>query len=245
LFQSAPLAVVLVLLGGTVARAQATPREQRQRTLTLTGNPADPPHEVHVAPDTPTVLLFSADILKKTVRVDGSRIRIVDAGERSLIVQPVSALGEGEREELEVLFADGKTPEWAVFALVAHPSEVDMLINVSRRELLASPCLAEGRKKLRGPEDLLLLGYMDGKGVRTVAMDLTRDDARSGGRMQETTASRSSSSTQPSNFIGSRLPSTAERALAASLVHGVRSRRPRYRFRHRREGVTAESLPYH
>jgi len=117
LFQPAPLAVALVLLGGTVARAQATPREQRQRSITVTGHPAESPHEVRVAPDTPTVLLFGSEIRKKSVRVDATRIRVVDAGECSLILQAVSAWGDGERPELEVQFADGKAPERAVFVL--------------------------------------------------------------------------------------------------------------------------------
>jgi uncharacterized protein (TIGR02268 family) len=189
LFQSAPLALLLVLLGGTAAPAQVTPRELRQRTLTLTGNPAAPPDEVHVAPETPTVLLFGEDILKKAVRVDGKRIRVVDAGERSLIVQPVSALGQGEREELEVLFADGKAPQRAVFALVSHPSEVDTLLNVERRELLHPTCPTEGRRELREPEDLLLLDYMDDTGVPTAKLSRTGDEA-SGLRLPEGVAYR-------------------------------------------------------
>lgn len=90
LFQSAPLAVALVLLAGTVARAQATAREQRQRTVT--GNPAEPPHEVRVSTDSPTVFLFSSEILKKAVRVDASRIRVVDAGERSITASHWSSM---------------------------------------------------------------------------------------------------------------------------------------------------------
>jgi Protein of unknown function (DUF2381) len=98
LFQSAPLAVALVLLVGTGARAQATAREPRQRTVTLTGNPAEPPHEVHVSDETPTVFLFGSEIRKKSVRVDTTRIRVVDAGEQSrTIVVPPS--GGGERGE--------------------------------------------------------------------------------------------------------------------------------------------------
>jgi uncharacterized protein (TIGR02268 family) len=99
LFQSAPLAFALVLLGGTVARAQATACEQRQRSITVTTNPAESPHEVRVAPDTSTVFLFGSEIRKKAVRVDATRIRVVDAGEQSIILQAVSALENGERQE--------------------------------------------------------------------------------------------------------------------------------------------------
>lgn len=173
MFQSAPLAVVLILLGGTLASAQDPARAQRQRSVTVTGDPAKPPPEVHVSPETPTVLLFSVDIRKQSVRVDEARIRVVDAGEQSLIVRAVEPLGEGERVELEVPFADGKVP--ARFALVPHASEVDTVINVTRREPLAPPCPGEVPVRVRRPEDLLLLDYMDKSGVRTAGIKFLRD----------------------------------------------------------------------
>jgi uncharacterized protein (TIGR02268 family) len=181
LFQSAPLAVVLVLLAGTVARAQATAREPRQRTVTVTGNPAEPPHEVHVSHQTPTVFLFGSEIRKKSVRVDTTRIRVVDTGEQSrlLMVQAVSPLGEDERHDLEVAFTDGKSPARAAFALVAHASDVDTLINVARQEPTAPACPAEVRAEVRAPEDLLLLGYMGKGGVPTTKIP-SRNDAAHG-----------------------------------------------------------------
>lgn len=180
MFQSAPLAVALVLLTGTVARAQATAREPRQRTVTVTGNPAEPPHEVHVSNETPTVFLFGSEIRKKSVRVNTTRIRVVDTGEqsRSIIVQAVSPLEAGERYELEVEFADGKAPARAVFALVAPASDVDTLINVARQAPAAPVCPAEARAGVRGPEDFLLSGYMGESGVPTAKLNPTTDDAQ-------------------------------------------------------------------
>ena len=58
----------------------------------------------------PTVLLFPADIQKKTITVDRSRIRVVDTGTRSIIVQAVDDYRPDERQELEVFFADGRAP---------------------------------------------------------------------------------------------------------------------------------------
>ena len=180
MFQSAPLAVVLVLLAGTVARAQATAREPRQRTVTVTGNPAEPPHEVHVSAETPTVFLFGSEIRKKSVRVDSKRIRMVDAGEQSrlLMVQAVSPLGDGERHELEVEFTDGKAPARAAFVLVAHPSDVDAFVTVARQQPAAPTCPAEVRAAVRAPEDLLLLGYMGEGGVPTSEIPQGYDDAQ-------------------------------------------------------------------
>lgn len=180
MFQSAPLAVALVLLAGTAARAQATARESRQRTVTVTGNPAEPPHEVHVSDETPTVFLFGSEIRKKSVRVDTTRIRVVDAGEqsRTIVVQAVSPLGGGERHELEVEFADGKPPARAVFSLVAHSSDVDAFVTVARKQPAAPACPAEVRAGVRGPEDFLLLGYMGKSGVLTAEIGFTRDAAQ-------------------------------------------------------------------
>ncbi|EAU67031.1 hypothetical protein STIAU_3501 [Stigmatella aurantiaca DW4/3-1] len=171
---------MLVLLAGTVARAQATAREPRQRTVTVTGNPAEPPHEVHVSDETPSVFLFGSEIRKKSVRVDTTRIRVVDTGEQSrlLMVQAVNPLGEGERHELEVEFADGKTPARAVFALVAHPSDVDAFVTVARQQPVTPACPAEVRAAVRAPEDLLLLGYMGESGVPTAEIPQETDDAQ-------------------------------------------------------------------
>jgi hypothetical protein len=69
------LVLLLVLFMGVAARAEAVPsRTKRDRPVTVTGNPAEPLPEIHVAADTPTVLLFPADIQKKTITVDESRI---------------------------------------------------------------------------------------------------------------------------------------------------------------------------
>ena len=178
MFQSAPLAVALVLLAGTVARAQATAREPRQRTVTVTGNPAEPPHEIHVSHEVPTGFLFGSDLRKKSLRVDASRIRVLDEGARSIIVQAVKSLGEGERQELEVEFADGKAPARAVFSLVAHASDVDALVSVARQEPATPTCPAEVRAEVGAPEDLLLLGYMGEGGVPTAPIEPRTDAAQ-------------------------------------------------------------------
>ena len=89
----------------------------------------------------------------------------------------MSPLGEGERHELEVEFADGKAPARAVFVLVAPTSYVNTLISVARQEPAAPACPAEVRAQVRAPEDLLLLGYMDKSGVPTAKIGTTADEA--------------------------------------------------------------------
>jgi uncharacterized protein (TIGR02268 family) len=154
------LILALVLLVGTAARAQAAPaRAKRERPVTITGNPADPLPEVRVAADTLTLLWFPAPILKKTLTVDQSRIRVRDVGQSSIIVQAVDDYRADEREELEVFFADGKAPARAAFVLVTDPAEVDTRIDVERPELPNAPCPAEAQPSEHRPEDFVLLGY--------------------------------------------------------------------------------------
>src|SRR5688572_29188797 len=105
------------------ARAQPSPvLVQQKRSITVTGNPADPPHEIHAAKGVATVLLFKSQINEGTVEVDKTRVKIIDAGEWSIIFEPVIELGSDERLVLSVPFADGQR---AVFVLVSSPSEVD------------------------------------------------------------------------------------------------------------------------
>lgn len=59
------------------SRSRAESHEARSE-VALTGNPAEPLPEFHVAPGVPTLLLFPSDINKKTLTVDESRIRVVD-----------------------------------------------------------------------------------------------------------------------------------------------------------------------
>jgi len=193
LFQSVPLALALVLLVGTGARAQAPVPAQPQRTLTLTADPAEPPQRVHVLPDRPIVFMFDADIRGGAVTVDTARVRVLAEGARSLLVQLVKGLGPGERVKLEVPFTDGRAPERATFLLVppAAGEAPDTWLQVTRPAPPEPPppeppCPAPAPERAPGPEDFLLLGYLDGTGVGTAAFrvftDATPSLSFSGGR---------------------------------------------------------------
>ncbi len=78
----------------------------------------------------------------------------MDVGERSLIVMPLVTPGPQERWVLRVRYADGAHPEWAAFALVARPPEVDARIDVVRRAQSLEACqaaLAEARAHAESP----------------------------------------------------------------------------------------------
>ncbi|EAU65519.1 hypothetical protein STIAU_1330 [Stigmatella aurantiaca DW4/3-1] len=172
-----------MLLWGTAARAESAPggRVERTRAVTVTGNPAESLPEVRVAGDTPTLLLFSAPIQKKTLTFDESRIRVLDSGEFTIVVQGVADLQEGERHEIGVFFADGRAPMRAAFVLVTDPSEVDIRIDVRRPELPAMPCPNEAQPRAPLPEDFVLLGYVGEEGVSvTPIKDVDALEHRSG-----------------------------------------------------------------
>ncbi|MBN1206821.1 MAG: DUF2381 family protein, partial [Myxococcaceae bacterium] len=111
MLQPVGLALALALFVGAAARAEAAPsRTKRDRPVTVTGNPAEPLPEIHVAADIPTVLLFPAPILTKTITVDQSRIRVRDADESSTIIQAVEDYRPGLRTGSEVGWRSWRGP---------------------------------------------------------------------------------------------------------------------------------------
>jgi uncharacterized protein (TIGR02268 family) len=165
LFQSAPLALALILLGGAVARAQTAPaREPRRRSVTLTGAPL----EARIAVGVRTLLVFGVPIRGKAAEVDRARIHVVDTGEFSIIIEPLSEPQAGERWTLRIPLADEKAPEVAEIALVSHSSEVDTELDVARRgppdtvcQAACAPCAGMSLT------DALMSGLIGKHGVQT------------------------------------------------------------------------------
>jgi uncharacterized protein (TIGR02268 family) len=153
-------------------------RAKRERPVAAAGNPGEPLPEIHVAADSPTVLLFPADIQKKTLTVDESRIRVLDTGARSIIVQAVPGYQAGERHELAVFFADGQAPARAAFVLVMDPAEVDTRIDVQRPEPPAAACPAGVQRAAPLPEDFVLKGFVTDRGVPTAVFPRVNDGER-------------------------------------------------------------------
>lgn len=175
------LPLTLALAWGATAQAQPATeaRVDRKRSVTIASTPAEPLPVVHVAADTRTLFLFSAPIQRRTLTFDESRIRVLDAGERSIIVQPVANLTDGERQEIGVFFADGQVPTRAAFVLVTDPRNVDALIDVQRPEPANAACQPTAQAPAPKPEDFVLLGYVDKTGV-TTTLGKGVDDAAQG-----------------------------------------------------------------
>jgi uncharacterized protein (TIGR02268 family) len=132
LLQPSTLALVLLLLGA-VARAQLAPsRALRQRSVTVTGNPAEPLPEVRGAKGMGITFHFDGALREESVKVDESRLRVVDVGKNSLLVEPVTEPRADQPSEVSVMFGDVEQ-ERAAFVIVPHPSEVDSWIEVTRR----------------------------------------------------------------------------------------------------------------
>lgn len=177
--QPAPLLTLAVLFffAGVSAAQPAPARTLRQRGVTVAG-PGAPVPEVHLAPDTRTTLVFDADIDKDSVVLDETRVRLVDAGARSLILQLLVKLGDRERLWLRVRFRDGSVPEEAVLALVSHPSEVDTQVDVTRHAQPLAACqaeLAETQALCNAGTlaDLVASGVLDDRGIFTGTLKFT------------------------------------------------------------------------
>ncbi|WP_163784614.1 DUF2381 family protein [Myxococcus vastator] len=185
------LPLALTLAWSAAAQAQPAPgtRVERRRSVTIASTSAEPLPVVHVAADSPTVFLFSSPIQRKTLTFDESRIRVLDAGERSVIIQPLANLGEGERQELGVFFADSRAPARASFVLMTVPAEVDSQIDVQRPEPPSPACPPTTQALAPKPEDFVLLGYVGKAGV-TTSIRKDRGDSAQGLELQSVVSYR-------------------------------------------------------
>ena len=180
------LAAIVFLLLGAAVPAQPAPREPQERRVVLPdGVTGGPVPELRVAAGVVTLLLFDAPLDRGSVELEGrARFQFVDTGERMLALVPATDLRTGEQLGLRVRFADGASPDSAVFVLVTQPSVVDARVRVFRRaqSLAALQAeLAEARAQLEaqkvelarlrsrggagGPAGFALAGLLDASGV--------------------------------------------------------------------------------
>jgi uncharacterized protein (TIGR02268 family) len=136
-----PARALVLLLVVTAAEAQPA----RGRTVTVAARHGEPLPEVWVAAGSTAAIVLDAPVDKESVQLDtppgASRIRVLAVGERSVHFEALMTPGEKERWGLRVRYADGARPEWAAFALVAHPGgEVDMRVDAVRPRLAVEPC---------------------------------------------------------------------------------------------------------
>jgi uncharacterized protein (TIGR02268 family) len=167
--------VVLLLLSGSMAWAEAvlpSAREVKARRLELPLFPSGEVPEVRVALGYLTVLEFGAPLAREAVKVEGreNRFALLEINARTIVLRPAVEWAPTERLLLTVGFADGLAPARAVFALVAHPSEVDGQLQVVRRPLSNEALQARleavlARCETGGLAKVVLSGALDRDGV--------------------------------------------------------------------------------
>jgi hypothetical protein len=128
-----------------------------------------------VAAEYTTAIVLDAPVDKDSVQLDmppgAPRIRVLAVGERSVHFETLVTPGAKERWGLRVRYADGAQPEWAAFALVAHPGgNVDLRINAVRPRQPLEPCqeqLAAAQARCEGgrAEAWVLADRLGGKAV--------------------------------------------------------------------------------
>jgi len=135
------LTLLTVLLPPAVAWAQ--PRLLPGRSATVTGSPAEPAPEIHALVGVTAVIHFDADIDPGSVQVEPTRIKIVDAGPRTILFTLLLELSPAERLGLGVRYTDGAAPAEARFVIVSRPPVADTVLSVRRRQQPLAECQAE------------------------------------------------------------------------------------------------------
>ena len=193
------LLAVLVAVPDAVAWAEAAgplTREVKARSVELARLAAGEVPEVRVAPGFLTVLEFDAALASGAVMVEGreSRFALLEINARTLVLRPAVELAPTERLLLTVGFTDGLAPARVVFALVAHPSEVDGQVQVVRRPYSAEALQSRleavlARCETGGLAKVALSGAVDWSGV--TVKSLKGQHLLSGLEQSSTPASRS------------------------------------------------------
>ncbi len=187
---------------GAAAASQTSARELKGRRVVLSSSSADSVPEIRVSTGVVTTITFedsSIDARALALEGQGSRVKLVDVGERSILLKPLVELAQGERLLLRAPFVDGKAPTQVTFALVSHPAEVDSHVEVLRQPQSVEACqaeladaqarLAEKNAELRmlraraaanGPAGLILAGLLNEKGVKVIRSQVAASPATQG-----------------------------------------------------------------
>nr|WP_302052835.1 DUF2381 family protein [Corallococcus exiguus] len=164
--------MVLLMAGTAAAQPSPSPRQLRQRALSLLASPVDA--SVQVAKGTLTTLTFDSQLLPKSVVVQGrdTHFERFLVEERTVTFKPKVDLADDERLLLTVRFADGAAPQEAIFVLLPAGEQVDAAVEVLRRarnaealqleltQVQAQLAALQGRCGDGGPTGLILSGLL-------------------------------------------------------------------------------------
>jgi len=169
--------------------AQDAPRgrELKRRRVALSVAMAGKSVELRVAPDYLTTLEFDSPVDRASVTLgaSGGHFALFEVTHRTIVLRPAMEIAPGQSVALTVPFTDGLAPPRVVFSLVAHASEVDGQVRVSRlprtaeavqAELdeLRAACAAKDaelealrvRSAASGPAEMVFAGLLNWSGVQ-------------------------------------------------------------------------------
>jgi uncharacterized protein (TIGR02268 family) len=143
---SSPVPLLLLLLAGAAAGAQ--PQPVRARTVTLSGNPAEPVPVVRVGWGLMTVIRFDTNLDRASVQWDRAGFTDVEVGDRAIFLSPTEQLAPGQQWRLRARYLDGARPQWVELGILVDPESVDTQLTVTRLrqpeadcpEVRAQPC---------------------------------------------------------------------------------------------------------
>lgn len=123
-----------------------------------------------------TYFRFDAPIDRASLEVEGrtTLFRVVDVGDRTLMLELAVEPSAAEKLGVRVRYKDGASPAYATFALVSHPTLVDKEVKVVRRLRTSEVPEAEpARCEANGPAGLVLSGLLDKYGVQVTEFHAT------------------------------------------------------------------------
>jgi len=100
-----------------------------------------------------TLVRFDAPIVLASVQADTTLVKVVKGDERSLLLTLLRTPAPEEQPTLRVRYADGASPGWASFTVLAPPTGADAQVEVRRQPGPLEGCqaeLAQARMRCQG-----------------------------------------------------------------------------------------------
>jgi uncharacterized protein (TIGR02268 family) len=110
-----------------------------------------------------TLVRFDAPIVLASVQADTTLVKVVKGDERSLLLTLLRTPAPEEQPTLRVRYADGASPGWASFTVLAPPTGADAQVEVRRQPGPLEGCqaeLAQARMRCQGGASAGLWGLV-------------------------------------------------------------------------------------
>jgi len=148
------LALGLLVASAAAAQPQLPIRQRQDRRVALPTTPAEPVPELYVAAGNLTTVAFNGSLDRDSLVVDRTRFKWMDVGDRTLVLEPFTDLGPGERLIMQVGFKDRALPAKAVLAVLSKADVMDGKVEVDRRANTPEALLAALTQKEAELEEL-------------------------------------------------------------------------------------------